>query len=103
MFVGLTSWIVTAVLDIDPSLGGVNDPKLHLLPLVTAKDALEVDHRERTALDDQNRTVCRSIPVNATAKNVVAQGRPRFGGREVSGGEACPNRCAGLTEREIRT
>ncbi len=54
------------------SLGGVNDPKLHPPPLVTAKDAFEVEHRERTAVDDQNRTLCRSIPVNVTAKHVVA-------------------------------
>jgi hypothetical protein len=54
------------------SLGGIDDPKLHPPPLVAAKDALEFRHSERTAVDHQNRTVSRSIPVNVTAKNVVA-------------------------------
>jgi hypothetical protein len=54
------------------SLGGVKDPKLHAPPFVTAKHAFEVEHRERTTIDDQNRTVSRSIPVDVTAKNVVA-------------------------------
>jgi hypothetical protein len=54
------------------SLGRVKDPKLHPPPFVTAEHAREVGHRERTTIDDENRTVSRSIPVNVTAKNVVA-------------------------------
>ena len=37
-----------------------------------------------------------SIPVNVTAKNVVAQGGLGAGGREVSRGEACPESLRGL-------
>jgi hypothetical protein len=84
------------------SFGRVNEPKLHTPPLVSAKNALEVDHRERPTVDDQNRTIRRAIPVNVTAKNVVAWSRLRFGGREASGGESYPDLCANLPECEVR-
>jgi hypothetical protein len=91
-----------SVLDPGALLGGVNDPKFHPPPLVTAKDTLEVDHRERTAVEDQNRTVYCFIPVYVTAKHVVAQRGLRIGGREGSDGDACPNLRADLTECEVR-
>ena len=49
--------VVTKEKELQLHSRGVNDPKLHPPPFVSAEHSLEVEHRERATVDDQNRTV----------------------------------------------